>query len=548
MPDVRVQTGSAATAALQRPASPPTGTSPTPPVPATGFVALLPPSFGQILGDMMTTVSAVRAAPLSTGRDAMKPAAGPETALEAAADHTLSVDETAKPVVTLRPKEGTNRTPPTDRRSTETRADGETGATSVRTPEAPNREAMDDSSGEVEMTDAALVAAVAPAPTAIPVIDPPEVEATTPVLPPAPSLNTDPPDPASGADAPKADPNLSPGPLPEEIADPEATLDPVNAKPMTRPTRTEGLPSDLLEAAKPPVKETTVPAMTTPKPEAGTAALEAAGTAPVPEPLPATEPVSSRADRVIESAVVATKVAAQAASELPSTEEGGGRARETGTSAVSPTGTEVLAGSTRAIAAASAGGASAELSGGMSGNLAGSESGGAREIGAVTGRGGSAPSFADRMTALTEARANQAEMIDRIVQQTRMGVEHGQTRIRMQLNPPALGHLRLDLGVQDGVLSARLQTETQAAQVVLQTHLDTLRDSLEQQGIIVGSFEVSVRQQGQSGAAFAFGRPNFGENTSRAASRRSNPEPEPALAGVGADSSGRGWHLVDMFA
>lgn len=544
MPDVRIQTGSAVASTLSRPASPPTGSSSTPPVPATGFVALLPPSFGQILGDMMTTAPAVRAASASTGRDAMKPTGTPETALAAPTDNTLAVSESAKPTVALRPKEDASRAPDGDRSATPSRNETEPASTGNRSPVEPSPEAVDEHAGEEDMTDAAVLV-TATTPTTIPAVVEPETEVTAPVLPTTPTPLPDDGASSPAPESPKAGTDLSAGFAPEEAAATEETPDSVNTKPIAQPNRPEGLPSDLLEAAKPPPKEAP-PVATPPKPEVAGAAAVAAETEPTPE-APSVDSMPRQVTRIVESAVVATKAAAQATAEVPLSNNDGSPTRESGSGSASPAAINPMAGSTRAIAGASAGGASGELSGGLSGNLAGSESGGPRAITSVAGRG-DALTFTDRMTALTEARANQAEMIDRIVQQTKMGVENGQTRIRMQLNPPALGHLRLDLGVRDGVLSARLQTETQAAQVVLQTHLDTLRDSLEQQGIIVGTFEISVRQQGQSGASFAFGRPLFSDNASRAASRRARPEPEPALAEIGAGSSSRGWHLVDLFA
>jgi len=70
--------------------------------------------------------------------------------------------------------------------------------------------------------------------------------------------------------------------------------------------------------------------------------------------------------------------------------------------------------------------------------------------------------------------------------------------IRLRLSPPELGALRLELRLQEGVMTASLETETAAAKNVLLENLPALRERLAEQNIKVERFDVEVRDQSRS--------------------------------------------------
>ncbi len=115
------------------------------------------------------------------------------------------------------------------------------------------------------------------------------------------------------------------------------------------------------------------------------------------------------------------------------------------------------------------------------------------------------------------SRAERIETIERIVAATRLTLNRGETRLRMLLHPPQLGGLRVDLSVKDGVLDASLSAETHAARHVLAANLDSLRDSLVEQGIAVHRLEVSVWD--------GFSRDAHGSHSSRDESGRDGAGP-----------------------
>jgi flagellar hook-length control protein FliK len=64
-----------------------------------------------------------------------------------------------------------------------------------------------------------------------------------------------------------------------------------------------------------------------------------------------------------------------------------------------------------------------------------------------------------------------------------------------------LGSLRLELTMQNGVMTAAVETETPAARQVLLDHLPALRERLAEQNIRIERFDVDVRQENSGGQA-----------------------------------------------
>jgi flagellar hook-length control protein FliK len=73
-------------------------------------------------------------------------------------------------------------------------------------------------------------------------------------------------------------------------------------------------------------------------------------------------------------------------------------------------------------------------------------------------------------------------------------VEAGR-EIRLRLHPPELGHLRLQIRVQDGVLTAHMETENHLARTLLLDQLAGLRSRLAEHDIKIDRFEVDLMQQ-----------------------------------------------------
>lgn len=108
--------------------------------------------------------------------------------------------------------------------------------------------------------------------------------------------------------------------------------------------------------------------------------------------------------------------------------------------------------------------------------------------------------FAQRLSgARSVPRADQVETIDKIVKSMTMAVRRGESEMRIMLQPPRLGSVRVELVVRNGALTASFETQTQAARHVISGNLAHLKAALESQGIEVEGLNVSVeREAGQS--------------------------------------------------
>jgi flagellar hook-length control protein FliK len=87
---------------------------------------------------------------------------------------------------------------------------------------------------------------------------------------------------------------------------------------------------------------------------------------------------------------------------------------------------------------------------------------------------------------------DRARLLDRVARAFQ-AVEGRQGVVRLRLHPPELGSLRVEIRVQHGALTARLETESAAVQSLLIDHAQALRERLAEQGIRVERFDVDFR-------------------------------------------------------
>ena len=97
---------------------------------------------------------------------------------------------------------------------------------------------------------------------------------------------------------------------------------------------------------------------------------------------------------------------------------------------------------------------------------------------------------------------DRARFVQRVEGAMRRAQDH-EGRVQVRLSPPELGSLRIELTVQHGVMSARLEAETATARNLLLDNLPALRERLAQQDIRVEKFDVDVRRDGGDGGGHA---------------------------------------------
>lgn len=92
--------------------------------------------------------------------------------------------------------------------------------------------------------------------------------------------------------------------------------------------------------------------------------------------------------------------------------------------------------------------------------------------------------------ALTESQ--QARLVQRVARAFDTARMRGDAEMRLRLSPPELGALKLEVRMENGVMTARLEVETVAAQQALSDNLGTLRQRLAEQNIRVEQFDIDL--------------------------------------------------------
>lgn len=125
---------------------------------------------------------------------------------------------------------------------------------------------------------------------------------------------------------------------------------------------------------------------------------------------------------------------------------------------------------------------------------------------------------------------DQARFVQRVAGAiARAGQRDGE--IHLRLSPPELGSLRLQIRVEEGALTARMEAENSAARGLILENLPTLRDRLAEQNIRIERFEVELGQQNQAGAD----QSHQHDHTGRQHSGSHEPGSEAATASEASD-------------
>jgi Flagellar hook-length control protein FliK len=82
--------------------------------------------------------------------------------------------------------------------------------------------------------------------------------------------------------------------------------------------------------------------------------------------------------------------------------------------------------------------------------------------------------------------------VSRVLDSMQWMVEAGQQKTRIQLSPPELGHIDIQLVIDQGHLRASLGTESMHVKEMIQSNLGQLKQELSQMGFVVDEFNVNV--------------------------------------------------------
>lgn len=100
-------------------------------------------------------------------------------------------------------------------------------------------------------------------------------------------------------------------------------------------------------------------------------------------------------------------------------------------------------------------------------------------------------------------------VVRQVGQQMAQMVARQENSLRLELKPPSLGEVSLELTVKDGVVKATMLTDTVAAKNILESGLEQLKQQLDMQGLKVERVEIMVNpdaQRQEAQAQSGFGR------------------------------------------
>lgn len=108
----------------------------------------------------------------------------------------------------------------------------------------------------------------------------------------------------------------------------------------------------------------------------------------------------------------------------------------------------------------------------------------------------------------TLASAGQPDVAAQIVRHARITIAEGGGKASMQLQPPELGRLNLEITVEKGgIVNMHVMSHSQEARALVQSQFTELQSSLQDQGLEVGEMSVSVQDQHESSERQADGGP-----------------------------------------
>jgi flagellar hook-length control protein FliK len=133
------------------------------------------------------------------------------------------------------------------------------------------------------------------------------------------------------------------------------------------------------------------------------------------------------------------------------------------------------------------------------GTMAATPAGGAEDAGNPSLRFGPNTSSDARATLIHAGEQGpESSPAEQVVQAARAQIGARQSQVHLQLEPPDLGQVRIDVRMNGKTLQVYVQTETEQAHQLLNSRAAELRNTLQAQGLNVERLHIELRSPGQS--------------------------------------------------
>jgi flagellar hook-length control protein FliK len=134
--------------------------------------------------------------------------------------------------------------------------------------------------------------------------------------------------------------------------------------------------------------------------------------------------------------------------------------------------------------------------------------------------------FAGGQPAGNNPGINSAQIIEQVAYALQVSHAGGQ-EMQIQLSPPDLGSLQINVSVHEGVLSARIEAQSPTTQQVLVDNLSQLKNSLTQQGVAFDRIDVRLAGSQTGSSSSGSADSSFAQQQQGAFSWEQNPLFDP---------------------
>ncbi len=134
---------------------------------------------------------------------------------------------------------------------------------------------------------------------------------------------------------------------------------------------------------------------------------------------------------------------------------------------------------------------------------AGPQAADSSSLGPLTAGRNESPAVADPTIPVVQVSPHDSQaLVDRVSQLVLKSHDSGQ-QLSLQITPPDMGTVRIEVHSHGGVLTARLEADSPAARQLLAEHLPQLREALQQQGASVDRIDVYQSDHSAPGESMA---------------------------------------------
>jgi flagellar hook-length control protein FliK len=110
--------------------------------------------------------------------------------------------------------------------------------------------------------------------------------------------------------------------------------------------------------------------------------------------------------------------------------------------------------------------------------------------------------FARQMNVARPFESLGVDLVDNFIQRARLFMQGGKSTIRLQLNPPELGSLKLEFTIKDDVMEAKIFVERSSVKDIIEKDIPRLRELIANTEVNVGKLDVFLQEKGDERFGF----------------------------------------------